>query len=161
MTEELAARLGWTRAGFGDYVRSEVRRRGGDPTSRQTLQDVGQSLVDAGAERFCRDVLRSGNFLPGENFLLDGVRHVEIYNALKLVAQPSITKLVLLDAEYASRRKRSIGRSLDLDFERAESHRVESEVKIGIPEIADAIVDGNRLFSEVLEECVAAIHGWQ
>src|SRR3982751_2032964 len=53
----LAEALGWPRAGFGDYLRDELRRRGGDMASRQALQDLGQSFVEVDPEAFCRSVL--------------------------------------------------------------------------------------------------------
>lgn len=70
----VATALGWSRTGFGDYLRAQIVQAGGDPHSRETLQDLGQRLVEADPEEFCRSVLNDGGFRPGEDFLIDGVR---------------------------------------------------------------------------------------
>ena len=62
----VAEALGWRRTGFGDYLRSEIERLGGDPSSRQALQDLGQKLVDEDPTAFCREVLLAGGFRPGD-----------------------------------------------------------------------------------------------
>lgn len=68
----VAHALGWRRTGFGDYLRAEIERAGGDPSSRQALQDLGQQRIEADAEGFCRDVLNAGGFILGEDFIIDG-----------------------------------------------------------------------------------------
>ena len=42
VTNVLARGLQWRRVGFGDYVRAELARRGGDPDVRKDLQDLGR-----------------------------------------------------------------------------------------------------------------------
>ena len=66
-----AAVLSWRRAGFGDYLRAEIERAGGDPTSREALQELGQHLIEADAEAFCRSVLDAGGFTPGDDFVIE------------------------------------------------------------------------------------------
>jgi cytidylate kinase len=156
----LAERLGWPRAGFGDYLRSELARQGREPT-REALQNVGQALVEADAESFCRAVLASSGFEPGRDFLVDGVRHVDIQRMLAHLAPPSIPKLIFLAADGASRLERvdsrADGRAV---FVRAEAHRVESELRRELPALADANVDATQCFPSVVEQCLALIRGW-
>ena len=52
--------LGWRRTGFGDYLRGEIARLGGDPDDRKALQDLGQQRVEDDSTAFCRDVLVAG-----------------------------------------------------------------------------------------------------
>ena len=88
ITQTLSTALGWPRAGFGDYLRTRIAREGGVPNSREALQDLGQSLVDADPDGFCREVLKSGNFERGGYLLLDGIRHADIQSrAANVVAR--------------------------------------------------------------------------
>ena len=79
----VAHALGWRGPGFGDYLRAEIERAGGDPSSRQALQDLGQQRIEADAEGFCRDVLNAGGFILGEDFIVDGVRHFDMFKSLE------------------------------------------------------------------------------
>jgi dephospho-CoA kinase len=53
VTTAISAALGWRRAGFGDYLRSEIARLGGDPNDRKALQNLGQKLVEDDSAAFC------------------------------------------------------------------------------------------------------------
>lgn len=152
-----AAALGWRRTGFGDYLRTEVSRRGGDPNSREALQNLGQHLVQADAEDFCRLVLAAAGFRPGDDFVIDGVRHVEIFRNLERLAKPSVAKLLFLDADEAQRLARIRERSDKGDFGRATSHRVEAELQSDLPALADDVVDATRPFDEIVAVCLATI----
>jgi len=157
----IAEALGWSHAGFGDYLRSEIVRAGGDPTSREALQDLGQRLVEADAEAFCRSVLASGGFKKGENFLLDGIRHVDIFGILTRIVAPSSTRLLFLSADEIQRLDRVAGRPDKDDFARAVGHRVEAELGNDLPALADAIIDASQSFQDVVSACLAAIKKWQ
>ena len=59
-----------------------------DPT-REQLQDLGQSLVEADPDAFCRNVLANAGFVPGGNILLDGIRHVDVQRRVASIVKPS------------------------------------------------------------------------
>lgn len=161
VSEALAERLGWRRTSFSEYLRAELQRRGGDPSSRQALQDLGQSLVEADGEAFCKAVLTAGGFQPGCNFLLDGVRHVDIFRTLTGLALPSSTRLIFLAADDASRHERvAVRRDGRADFARAEAHQVEADMKDGLPAIADLCVNASQELEVVVGQCLAAVHQW-
>lgn len=157
----IAAHLGWKHTGFGDYLRNEVERRHGDPSSRQALQDLGQSLVDDNADAFCRRVLESGGFLAGDDFVLDGIRHESIYRVATKLARPSTARLIFLAVPENSRRERVAQREDGSDFVRSESHRVESQLRAGLPALADIVIDGTAPFDEVVKACLGSINHWQ
>jgi dephospho-CoA kinase len=156
----VASALGWRRAGFGDYVRKRVEQEGGDPTSRAALQNLGQRLVEADPEAFCRSVLEAGGFMPGDNLLIDGVRHTSIYRILVRVAAPSAVHLLFLAADEALRFDRIADRRDSNDFTRAATHQVESELRDDLPAIADRIVDASRPLDVVIADCVEAVKAW-
>jgi cytidylate kinase len=160
VSSAVADALGWSRAGFGDYVRAEVQRMGGDPTSREALQNLGQKLVENNATKFCRAVLQFGGFSPGDNFVIDGVRHLTIYDALVGLAPPSTAKLLFLRAGELNRSLRVKVRADSADFARAETHRVESELRDDLPLRADAIIDSDRPLTDVVSDCLTAINNW-
>lgn len=153
--------LGWRRTGFSDFLRTEIARGGGDPASRQALQDLGQQRVDHDPEAFCRDVLRAGGFQPGDNFVIDGVRHVSIFRILRVLAAPSTARLLFLQASDAARAARLETRSDHPDLERAVMHRVEAELRDALPEQADAVIDADPLFEDVVANCLTIIRSWQ
>ncbi len=154
VSASIAEALGWPRTAFGDYVRAEVARTGGDPTSRQTLQDFGQARVEANAVAFCRDVLGHGGFIPGMNFIIDGVRHLDIYLILTRLAEPTKARLVFLAADDVSRARRVEKRGDQEDLVSADRHRVEADLREGLPQAANATVDASRPFASVVEECL-------
>lgn len=157
----LAKILGWPRVGFGDYLRAEASRRGSNPDSRQVLQDLGQSLVDACPETFCRAVLDMADFNPGGDLLLDGIRHVDIQIVVGRLVAPSKTKLLYLSAEDSTRLKR-VADQLDCksEFTRADQHQVEAELKDNLPTIADAVIDTQTDTDAVVRKCLGLIRSW-
>jgi hypothetical protein len=161
VANRLAQALGWPKAGFGDYLRMRIAQEGGNPDSRQALQDLGQSLVDADPDQFCADVLGSTGFAPGGNLILDGVRHARIYARIARLVAPSGTCLLHLSADDAHLKQRVGSRPRGAaDLDRAESHRVESEVLLELPELADVVLDANCLLAYVVADCLAAVESF-
>lgn len=134
---------------------------GGDPTSREALQDLGQRLVEANAESFCRLVLESGGFVQGDNFVIDGVRHVEIFRTLERLSEPSTAYLLFLSADEGHRLVRVRDRADKDDFTRAATHRVEMELCVSLPALADAVIDATQSFDKVVSDCITRIEKWQ
>jgi hypothetical protein len=158
VASRLGLALGWPKTGFGDYLRCRIAQQGGDPDSRQALQDLGQFLVDTDPDQFCADVLGLAGFAPGGNLVLDGIRHVSIYARITTHVFPSKACLLHLSADDANVKARVASRSHgSADLNRAEAHRVESELLLGLPEIADAVLDSNPPLAHVVAECLSAI----
>lgn len=161
VSHAVAEALGWQRTGFGDYLRAEIERAGGDPSSRQALQDLGQQRVETDAEEFCRAVLEAGGFVPGTDFIVDGIRHYDIFRILERLAAPTSARLLFLGANESTRLARIEARTDSADFERAEGHGVEAELRNELPMKADAVIDANQPFLEVVSKCLAAIEAWR
>lgn len=158
VTRALADHLGWRRAGFGDYLRDRIVREGGDASDREALQELGQRLVDTNAEQFCRDVLAHAGHVQGESLLVDGIRHVAVYQIVALLVAPARSRLIHLSADNEHVRDRVDRRSGEAsDLDRAEAHRVEAELANDVPAVADAIIDGNRAFEAVVDIAVDTI----
>jgi cytidylate kinase len=157
----LAEALGWRRTGFGDYLRSEIARLDGDPGSREALQDLGQSRVDDDPSAFCRDVLAAGSFRPGDNFVIDGIRHLAIFEILRILSTPTHARLIFLAATEATRIARVDERSGSWNFARASGHRVESELRDALPQRADGLVSADRPIDLVVADCLDLVKLWQ
>ena len=156
----VAQALGWQRTGFGDYLRAEIARRGGDPNDRKSLQELGQALVAADPDAFCRDVLASGGFIPGDNFIIDGIRHTSIFEILASVSLPSNTKLLFLSACEAMRAARITSRRDAKDFARASAHSVEAQLDRALPNVADGFIDADQPLDRVLDDALKFVHLW-
>jgi dephospho-CoA kinase len=155
VTEALQQALGWKRAGFGDYLRQLIAESGGDPNSRKVLQDLGQSLVESEPDAFCGAVLASGRFRQGEPFLLDGIRHVNIYRLIGKLVAPSQVRLIHLEVDDAHVRDRVAERpDGTADLARAERHRVEADLSQSLPHIADVVLDANQPLMTVVHVCL-------
>lgn len=161
VSSAVAQALGWRRTGFGDYLRAEIERMGGDPTSRLALQDLGQHRIESDPEEFCHAVLADGGFTPGDNFVIDGVRHIKIFGILARLAPPSTPLLLFLDAAEESRSARVESRDDTADLRRADTHQVEAELRGGLPKQADVMVDADKPYQEVVANCLAAIESWR
>jgi len=158
VSRRLEVALAWPRAAFGEYLRTEVSRRGGDPESREQLQDLGQMLVDENPSGFCNSVMTSSGFKPGGYLLLDGIRHVAIQRIAAELARPSDTKLIYLAASEDGRLERVASRADGAtDFVRASTHRVETELQTSLSEIADIVIDSTAPLDEVVNECLSAL----
>ncbi len=157
----VAEALGWGRTGFGDYLRGEVLRVGGDADSREALQKLGQERVATDPAAFCRDVLFAGGYASGADFVVDGVRHVNIFAVLRSLATPADTRLIFLDAAKTTRAQRVQGRPDQQDFERASKHAVEAELSDALPAAADARINAEQELGLIVEECLQFIRQWQ
>lgn len=157
----VAAALGWRRTGFGDYLRSEVVRLGGDPNDRKALQDLGQNRVEDDPATFCRDVLAAAGFQPGGDFVIDGIRHVSIFEILAELGKPSQARLLFLGALETTRGARIQTRADAPDFARASTHRVEAELLDALPKKADGIVNADQPLDRVVSDCLGLVQQWQ
>jgi hypothetical protein len=105
--------------------------------------------------------MTDGGFKPGEDFLIDGVRHVAIFRILAHIAAPSTARLLFLSANEALRLDRIADRPDKDDFARAATHRAEAELRDDLPTLADKIIDASRPFGDVVADCTEAIKAWR
>lgn len=157
----VAAALNWKRASFGDYVRRVAQQRGLDE-SREVLQEIGASLAE-NPDEFCLSLLRFVNWKPGQNLVLEGIRHAKIVDALRQITNPSRLFLIFLKVDEIVRMKRLLddrdtGKQAALKYE---MHTTETDVNAVLPAMADLVVDGARLVPDIVNQIVAWIQGKQ
>lgn len=144
ISRQVSEALGWPRVSFGDYVRAEASRRGLN-LGIETLQAVGQSLVDKGPETFCRAVLLEARWEPNTSLVIDGIRHIEIVAALREIIVPTDFRLVHITVEETLRESRLIGRDsvTGESIRHYDRHSTEAQVATALPELADLVLDGS------------------
>jgi cytidylate kinase len=161
VSQAVASALGWRCTGFGDYLRNEIARLGGDPNDRKVLQDLGQRRVEDDSAAFCRDVLAVAGFQPGDDFVVDGIRHVAIFEILAAESAPSQARLLFLGARQNIRSARVQIRPDAQDFVRASAHLVETELQDALPRRADALVDADQPLQRVVTDCLKLVRDWR
>ncbi len=117
-------------------------------------------LIREDVNGFCAAVLAQATWKAGDDLVVDGVRHVEVAEALRLLVSPSRIYLVYVDVDEASRDLR-----LRDAFPRAkplaqlEQHSTEIEVRTKLRRMANLLVDGTRPVSELVREIVTWMAG--
>ena len=151
LSEAVALSLGCQRVSFGAYIRYVARTRGlGD--SREMLQAIGEELVGRDPEALCRNVLAQVSWLPGEQLVVDGVRHISVVDALERLVSPGHLRLVHLVTPPAKRASRLDARQERGDLTRYDAHTTEHDVHNGLAERADLVVDGARAIESAIEQ---------
>jgi cytidylate kinase len=136
-----AAELGWKFASFGSFVRKTASERGMD-SSRESLQAIGAELEANDAAMFCRAVLDDAGWNAGEPAVVEGIRHVRIWETLKDLVAPQPVFLVYLEAPEDLRRARLQERGAQEAhyLERAETHSTERDVISKLPQLANLVL---------------------
>ena len=141
----IAKDLGWQFASFGGFVRKTATSRGVEHT-RESLQAVGEELEANDPTKFCRAVLDDAGWYPGESAIVEGVRHVRIWETLKNLVAPQPIFLVYLEAPEELRRARLKERGAQEAhyLEKAEAHSTERDVIAELPQLANLVLSTER-----------------
>ncbi len=154
ITKSLADILAWRRASFGDYVREVARQRGLDDT-REVLQVVGTELLRADIRGFCRSVLAHSGWRPGQNLLIDGLRHLETVEVIREITQAATFSIVFVKISEEVRLQRLLSREgSDERRTQVERHSSEAQVTSLLAGIADRTFDNDGLLQDTVSEIV-------
>jgi len=151
LSRRLALELRCKFVSFGDFVRQEAIKRGIANATRRDLQDLGQDLVKDDVTEFCKEVLRTVQFSPGEQIVIDGVRHKEVLDVISKISHNQPVKVIYLTASDRTRRRRT---PQHLDLASIESHEVESEIETDIKRLADLVIETESDASETFPTLV-------
>lgn len=154
----LADAIGAQTTAFGALVREDAVKRGLDPTSREVLQDIGEKLkAELGAVEFSRRVLCRAPTTA--SVIVDGIRHVDIVDALAEAAPPRRFAFVFLHADLTTRQTRASERSRDgAQLRELDQHSTERQVHDGtLVERADLVLDARSHISDLVEATVAKL----
>jgi dephospho-CoA kinase len=140
IAKAVAADAGLRWGSFGDYVRSRAREQGLS-TERESLQSLGQSLVDQGPRDFCQATLDWLGWTPPHGLVLEGLRHVSVYEALRAIVRPIHVFLIFVDVDKGIQRERLKSRSGEELSLALVTDPTEREIK-SLRDRADLIVSG-------------------
>ena len=108
----------------------------------RSLQAIGEELEATDPAMFCRAVLDDAGWNPGESAVVEGIRHVRIWETLKNLVAPQSIFLVYLEAPEELRRARLEERGAqEADYlEKAEAHSTERDVIAELPQLANIVL---------------------
>jgi dephospho-CoA kinase len=143
LAQALADELGFTKAGFGTFLRHLAQTQSLEP-SREALQELGEMLATNDPVSFVRDVLAFAGWKGSETLLLEGVRHTEILSALRSVVKPIQVKLVFIETPDEIRHSRIVQRDgvQQEHIEQLESHSTETQAT-QLRATSDVVFDGS------------------
>lgn len=159
LSRQVAEALGWKRASFGDYLRDFAKGHGLE-TSRDVLQELGESLIHKGVDDFCRSVLTHFEWRSGEPLVIDGVRHAVVVEALRRLVAPLELRLVFVEVAEKDRLKRlqRLEKEVVSRLPDFEQHSTEREVATTLRDIAEWRINGNRRPDEVVRDILGKVH---
>lgn len=134
---------------FGDYVR-KIALENGISVSRAALQDLGQELVDTQLREFCFNVLFSSGWRKDTSLVIDGIRHVQVYNMIKELIYPLPIHLIFVTVSDVIRANR-----LTSDPNRLDHHKTEYDVIHTLKSVADTVINGDLPIPFIMEQIKA------
>lgn len=138
LAENIAQRFEFSFVSFGNYVRNVAEKRSIE-ANRENLQNLGQDLINTDIIQFCKNVLYFDGWDGKSSLIVDGIRHFEVYNAIKDIIFPLPLYLFYIDTKNEIRQRRLGNKNLDA----MDSHVTELDVRISLPNLADLIIDGS------------------
>lgn len=118
-------------ASFGGYLAAYARKNGLS-TDRDSLQNIGQMMIDTSVDDFLHNVIASSSYMRGK-LIFEGVRHHAILKAIEKISGAHTS--IYIDATEEQRISRYISRDggkdveqLKAEFKKASLHPVEKEV---------------------------------
>ena len=154
LSTELARVLGVPRVGFGGYVRS-VAIQQNLPIDRESLQRLGQSLIEENVSQFCENVLKNSNLLEADYFILDGIRHSSVLSYFRS-NYPLMFIYVTAPYETLKNRLKARGEAELIDSLRTEP--TEMEVESILKGQADLTVSGESDIVDQISKIKMAIN---
>lgn len=160
----LAARLGWQRVKFSEYIRTILREADRDPEDRRMQQKVGQELVQGDVRAFVRHVLaQASDWRAGDNLVVDGLRHVEARLALVAAIDPSPLHYVHVEIDEAMRRHvAEVAKGIqERLLYRYDQDLTEAQLPKILPAYADQFVDGSLPISIIVDQIAGKLRAYR
>lgn len=150
----VADHLGLTVATFGGFVRGVARTRG-IAEQRAELQALGEALIaEMGWGAFCSAVLDAAAWSVGGSIVVDGIRHVAAFEAVKSLVVPVPARLIFVDVQREVRQARAAESRTGEggNLAKADAHSTERDVHGALCERADLVLDGTREVEVLVDE---------
>ena len=157
VSSEVQRMLGWPRVSFGEYVKKKVKGLGLDETDRAVLQRVGQGLVVSDLNGFVAGVLgQSPSWRRAPGVIVDGLRHAEVRDQLRIAVAPWALKLVIVKVDEDTRLARAQKeKAIELHvLSHYDRDITEAQVTKILPGLADVEIDNSLTPTLAAEEVV-------
>jgi len=143
LSTRLGLQLGAPRVSFGDYLR-ELARKSVKEVTREVLQELGDRLVNQDVGAFCEEVLKQQPWQPRRPLIIDGVRHVEVLDALVGILAPAKVYLIFINVDRMTQSKRFEQDPLPHEkrLDELEQHPTELQVRSKLLDRAGLVLDG-------------------
>jgi adenylate kinase family enzyme len=155
VSTRVAERLSAPYVSFGKYLRRIATEMGREIT-RENLQDLGDQLIQENVRSFCEHVLNECPWTPDRPLIIDGVRHIEVLDALGEILAPADDLLIYIKIDRTTQETRL--KQDDLRHQKSllelERHPTESQVRSRLPDRASLVLDGTRLPEELVQEVI-------
>jgi isochorismate hydrolase len=120
------------------------------------LQEIGEAAVRGNADAFVTAFIAWATPLPGQAFIVDGIRHIVIDKAMRAwaaTADRNYVAVVVKATDAARADRRTMGDRAALAM--LDAHPVEQESVKALPTTADLVVrenwDGDAVLKSILE----------
>jgi dephospho-CoA kinase len=143
-SSRIADELNVKKGSFGDYLRKRL-----GTNDRDVLKTVGAKLVAESPDDFARSVLEDVGWRPGESMVLEGLRHISVLDALRVVTSPARVLLLFVDASAEDRLQRIRQRGDSSQLKTLDADPTESDVP-GLRAIADIVINHDTKVEEIL-----------
>jgi dephospho-CoA kinase len=159
ISSAVADTCGLSRVSFGDYVREQTKERGLDATAREALQAVGESLISEGWVPFCKSVLATARWTRNQSLVIDGIRHVEAVETLRMLVAPTPFRLIFLLTNEEIRHARLLERGIVYGEKQrqVEAHPTERELPTLLASVADYCIHADGTKDEVIARILARL----
>lgn len=154
LANDLSNWLQIPKCSFGRYLLKYATDKG-LKTDRDSLQALGESLIQVDQRKFLDDVISFGGH-SGGRIIFEGVRHRSILQGISSKSMNTLS--IFLDVKESVRLERFINREKDIDkgrnavedFLRFSAHKVEEEVEL-LKSDCDFIITSNKSYKHFLE----------
>jgi adenylate kinase family enzyme len=155
VSTQVANRLDAPRVSFGEYLR-RIARKKGQALTREALQNLGEKMVTNDVRGFCKNVLNQQPWQAGKPLIVDGVRHVEILDALGEILAPVRAYLIFINVDRTTQTKRLKDDPLPhrKSLDELEMHPTEQQVRSKLPDRAALILDGTHDSDELTQKVI-------
>jgi cytidylate kinase len=159
ISKAVATKLGWPWVSFGEYVRQIAAKQGLEPT-RLTWQTVGEALLLADEQAFCKAVLEQAPY-GFSNIVVDGVRHKTVLESLQKIMLPGRLLHIHLLVDEVTRVERILQREGNLgltELNRADLHPTEQQVAENFISSANAVLNSSLPPEQLIDEVIALVN---
>ncbi|CRL34772.1 MazG-like family protein [Agathobacter rectalis] len=94
----IANEIGGIHGSVSDFLKAELKKQGITTPTREQLQNFGENYIENGCVEFASQTVKYIGRKKELPFVIDGVRHVNFLNAIKMICWPAPVYEVVLQA---------------------------------------------------------------